>query len=77
MDAFLGGSDFQLEDHVFKYSGHSFIIKIPLINDDIFEFSEDLQVNLTSVEPSPPGVRIVQPQTTITIIDDDSELKLS
>ncbi len=49
-------------------------INIPIINDDIFELTEELQVGLRFAGPAPPDVLIKPARATVTIIDDDSEI---
>ncbi len=49
-------------------------IHIPIINDDIFEFNEELKVVMKFASPAPPGLVIEPAETTVIILDDDSKI---
>ena len=46
---------------------------VALINDDIAEDDEVFYVTITAPPNAPPGLRIVEGETAITITDTDSE----
>ena len=48
-------------------------MRIPIVNDDIFELAEEMIFGLTIVDPAPPGVTIGTGVTTVSIWDDDSK----
>ena len=47
-------------------------IRILIINDKIFELSEEIKLSMSFGGPAPPSL-IDVPETTITILDDDSK----
>ena len=71
----IGGSDYISETDSFLFDpvGTNYIITITLIDDMILEFNESFFVDLSTDEV---GVILTPTSAVITIIDDDSELKL-
>ena len=72
---FLDGSDYQdvgiLTFALSSTSATTYMVNIPILDDDVFELTEELKAVLKFSGPIPQRVVIEIPETTIYIIDDD------
>ena len=74
----IEGSDYLnegVQTMVFNSYITQYTVNIPILNDDTFELNEDFQVILRFAHSVPSGVSISPAKASITIVDDDSELK--
>ena len=64
-----------ITDDIITFSANqsSVLVTVALVDDVIAEEEEEFSVRLSLVSESPPGVRLRERETSITIRDSDSE----